>query len=183
MKIVVTVINRTLPAPKDWKFKLDYWQHPAAIARVHSLQLWSDAHFNKMREYYTMLANAGQKIITASIVDEPWGHQTYDDYPGLIRWTKKKNGTWTYDYSLFDKYINFVMSCGIRERINCYSMVPWKIAFTYFDEGLQKDAVFTGAIGSPEYNEFWRTMLIDFTAHLKRWVGLISPLLQWMSGL
>lgn len=168
LALVVTVIDRTLPAPKDWKFKLDYWQHPAAIARVHGLELWSQAHYDAMRRYYTMLARAGQKIITAGIVDEPWGHQTYDDYPGLIRWTKKKDGSWAYDYSLFDRYIEFVMSCGINKQINCYSMVPWKIAFRYHDEALQKDTVFTGAIGSAAYNGYWRTMLVDFTAHLKK---------------
>ncbi|HMR82532.1 MAG TPA: DUF6067 family protein [Niabella sp.] len=168
LQIALTVVNKTLPCPEDWAFRLDYWQHPAAVARVHQVTLWSEEHFNLMRKYYTMLANAGQKIITASIVEEPWGHQTYDDYPGLIKWTKKSNGTWEYDYSLFDKYIDFVMSCGIRERINCYSMVPWKIAFQYYDETLQKDTVFTGDIGTPEYNEFWRTMLTDFTAHLKK---------------
>ncbi len=176
LQVVLTVVERTLPAPKDWKFQLDYWQHPAAIARVHNDKLWSNAHFERMRKYYTMLANAGQKVITASIVDEPWGHQTYDDYPGLIQWTRKKDGTWTYDYSLFDRYIDFVMSCGIKERINCYSMVPWKIAFKYYDESLQKDAFFTGAIGSPEYNDFWRTMLTDFTRHLKKkgWFGITT---------
>jgi len=168
LQIVLTVVNKTLPSPQDWAFRLDYWQHPAAVARVHKVALWSDAHFDLMRKYYTMLANAGQKIITASIVEEPWGHQTYDDYPGLIKWTKKSNGTWEYDYSLFDKYIDFVMSCGIRERINCYSMVPWKIAFKYYDENLQKETEFTGDIGTPEYNEFWRTMLTDFTTHLKK---------------
>lgn len=167
LQVVLTVVNKILPSPKDWTFRLDYWQHPAAIARVHDVALWSDEHFNLMRKYYTMLANAGQKIITASVVDEPWGHQTYDDYPGLIKWTKKINGTWEYDYSLFDKYIDFVMSCGISGQINCYSMVPWKIAFTYYDEASQKDTVFTGDIGTPEYKEFWRTMLTDFTAHLK----------------
>jgi hypothetical protein len=168
LALVVTVIDRTLPAPPNWKFQLDYWQHPAAIARVHGLELWSQAHFDAMRRYYTMLARAGQKIITAGIVDEPWGHQTYDDYPGLIRWTKKKDGTWAYDYSLFDRYIAFVMSCGISKQINCYSMVPWKIAFKYHDEALQKDTVFTGAIGSAGYNEYWSAMLVDFTAHLKK---------------
>ena len=176
LQLMLTISDRILPAPKDWTFQLDYWQHPAAIARVHHEKLWSDAHFERMRKYYTMLANAGQKVITASIVDEPWGHQTYDDYPGLIKWTKQKNGTWVYDYSLFDKYIEFVMSCGIRSRINCYSMVPWKIAFKYYDESLNKDTVFTGAIGSPGYNEFWRTMLVDFTAHLKKkgWFGITT---------
>lgn len=167
LKISLTVIDKLLPSPKDWKFQLDLWQHPAAIARVHHVPLWSDAHFEWMRKYYTLLAGAGQKIITASIVDEPWNHQTYDDYPGLIKWTKKQNGEWVYDYTLFDKYIEFVMSCGITERINCYSMVPWKIAFKYYDESLHKDTVFTGAIGTPAYNTFWATMLADFTKHLK----------------
>lgn len=168
LDISLTVINKTLPPARDWKYQLDLWQHPAAIARVHQVKLWSDAHFNLMRKYYTMLAEAGQKNITASIVNEPWGHQTYDDYPSLIKWTKKKNGTWIYDYSLFDKYVSFVMSCGIKSRINCYSMIPWKIAFTYYDEALQKEAIFTEAVGTPAYDQFWSTMLTDFTRHLKQ---------------
>jgi len=47
-------------------------------------------------------------------------------------------------------------------------MVPWKIAFTYFDESTNKEAVFTEAIGTPGYNLFWSTMLKDFTRHLKQ---------------
>ena len=167
LQIAVNVLDKVLPAPSKWSFNLDLWQHPAAVARVHNVPLWSEQHFRLMRSYYTMLANAGQKNITTSIVNEPWGHQTYDDYPGLVKWTKKKNGTWQYDYSLFDKYVSFVMECGINRRINCYSMVPWKIAFQYYDEALNRDTVFTGAIGTPEYNVFWKTMLVDFTKHLK----------------
>ncbi|KIA91889.1 hypothetical protein OC25_19030 [Pedobacter kyungheensis] len=173
LEISLRVVDRTLPAPSQWAYDLDLWQHPAAIARVHQVKLWSDAHFALMKDYYQMLANAGQKTITTSIVNEPWGHQTYDDYPSLIKWTKKKDGSWTYDYSLFDKYVAFVMSCGINQRINCYSMVPWKIAFSYFDESSNKEAVFTEAIGTPGYNVFWGTMLKDFTRHLKQknWFG------------
>lgn len=165
--ITVQVLNKVLPPPNKWHYDLDLWQHPAAISRVHNVPLWSPEHFSMMKSYYQMLADAGQKTITTSIVNEPWGHQTYDDYPSLIKWTKKKDGTWHYDYSLFDKYVAFVMECGITERINCYSMVPWKIAFTYYDENLQKEAVFTDAIGTPSYNVFWKTMLLDFTKHLK----------------
>lgn len=168
LKISIQVLNKTLPPPAKWKFNLDFWQHPAAIARVHNVKLWSDQHFALMKKYYTMLANAGQKNITASIVNEPWGHQTYDDYPSLIKWTKKADGNWKYDYSLFDKYIAFVMKCGINQRINCYSMVPWKIAFQYYDERFGKNTVFTGKIGSDEYNVFWSIMLKDFTKHLKQ---------------
>lgn len=173
LNLSVKVLDKVLPPPAQWTFNLDLWQHPAAIARVHHVPLWSDAHFALMKKYYTLLASAGQKNITASIVNEPWGHQTYDDFPSLIQWTKKKDGSWQYDYSLFDKYIAFVMSCGINQRINCYSMVPWKIAFQYYDESIGKDTVFTGDIGTPAYNEFWKMMLTDFTKHLKEkgWFG------------
>ncbi|MCF3107793.1 DUF4091 domain-containing protein [Niabella sp. CC-SYL272] len=173
LKLMIKVLDRTLPAAADWAFRLDLWQHPAAVARIHNVPLWSDAHFELMRKYYTMLAKAGQKYITASIVNEPWGHQTYDDYPSLIQWTKKKDGSWSFDYSLFDKYVTFVMSTGINQRINCYSMVPWKVAFQYYDESLGRDTVFAGKIGSEEYNAFWTPMLKDFTRHLKAkgWFG------------
>jgi hypothetical protein len=43
-------------------------------------------------------------------------------------------------------------------------MVPWKIAFSYYDETLGKDTVFKAPIGTPVYNEFWSGMLKDFTA-------------------
>ena len=168
LNVSVKVLDKTLPPPAQWAFNLDFWQHPAAIARVHKVPLWSEAHFTRMKPYYTMLANAGQKNITASIVEEAWNHQTYDDFPSLVKWTRKKDGNWQYDYSLFDKYIAFVMDCGINRRINCYSMVPWKIAFPYYDETLGKDTVFTGKIGSPEYKAFWKPMLTDFTKHLKK---------------
>lgn len=173
MPFTIEVLNKTLPAPNKWAYDIDFWQHPAAIARTHHTALWSNEHFSAMRKYYQMLAAAGQKTITASIVNEPWGHQTYDDYPTLVKWTKKKDGSWNYDYRLFDKYVAFVMDCGITERINCYSMVPWKIAFSYYDEKLQREQVFTEAIGTPAYNLFWKTMLLDFTQHLKKkgWFG------------
>lgn len=164
----VTVIDKTLPPASGWNFQLDLWQHPAAIARVHNVPLWSKEHYERMRPYYTMLAGAGQKCITTSIMNEPWGHQTYDDFPSLVKWIKHKDGSWTYDYSLFDTYVEFVMSCGITKRINCYSMVPWALSFAYFDETTGKDTTLKASIGSAAYYTHWIPMLQNFTIHLKK---------------
>jgi len=168
LPIEVEVLDRTLPPPAEWGFHLDLWQHPAAIARIENLPLWSQQHFDAMRPYYTLLASAGQKVITTSIINEPWDHQTYDDFPSLIKWTKKRDGSWQYDYTLFDKYVQFVMDCGINQQINCYSMVPWKLSFIYFDEAAGKDTVFTAQPGTDAYAQFWTPMLKSFAAHLKQ---------------
>lgn len=176
LSITLNVLDQVLPAADKWKFDLDFWQHPAAIARVHNVPLWSKEHYKYMRSYYTMLANAGQKCITASIINEPWNHQTYDDFPSLIRWIKKKDGSWSYDYQLFDQYVSFVMSCGIKDRINCYTMIPWKLSFQYYDERLGKDTVLTASPGTQDYNTYWSSMLTDFTKHLKdkKWFSITS---------
>ena len=168
LPITIEVLDRTLPPPAQWSFHLDLWQHPAAIARVAKLPLWSNAHFDAMRPYYTMLARAGQKVITTSIIHEPWDHQTYDDFPSLVKWIKKRDGSWQYDFSLFDKYVQFVMDCGIDQQINCYSMIPWKLSFTYFDEALGIDTILTAQPGTEAYTQFWKPMLTHFAAHLKK---------------
>ena len=176
LRISLEVMDGILPPASDWSFDLDLWQHPAAVARAHDVKLWSDKHFDLLRPYFRMLAEAGQKNITASIVEEPWGHQTYDDYPSLIKWIKKTDGSWQFDYSLFDKYVQFVMDAGIDKRINCYSMIPWKMVVRYYDEASGKDSSVTTPIGSEAYVATWQPMLKDFTRHLKEkgWFSITS---------
>jgi hypothetical protein len=164
----VEVLNRTLPAPKDWKFHLDLWQNPYSVARVHQVQPWSAEHMQVMRPYMKMLADAGQKAITATIIYDPWNSQTYDVYGSMVKWTKKKDGKWHYDYSAFDKWVAFMKSIGIGDLINCYSMIPWNLKFYYHDEAAGKDTMIVAQPGSPEYAKHWVPMLTDFARHLKQ---------------
>lgn len=164
----VTVNKRTLPAPAAWKFHLDLWQYPESIARWYHVKPWSEEHFAKMKPYMKMLADAGQKVITTSIINDPWNGQTYDPYTSMVQWTKKKDGTWRYDYSIFDKWVSYMMSLGIGQQINCYSMVPWHNTFAYFDEASGEDKALVAKPGTAEYNKFWKGMLVDFAKHLKK---------------
>lgn len=163
----ITVIDRTLPKPQDWAFHLDLWQSPYAIARVHNTPLWSKAHFDAMRPYMKMLAAAGQKVITTSIIYDPWNGQTEDIYGDMVKWTKKKDGSWSYDYTVFDKWVSFMQETGISKEIACFSMIPWNLKFYYFDESTGKNEVLVAKPGTPEYAKHWSPMLADFAKHLK----------------
>ena len=68
LKLQVNVPDRELPPAKDWKFHLDLWQNPYAVARIHDVEPWSDEHFERMTPLYKMLSDAVQKCITASIL-------------------------------------------------------------------------------------------------------------------
>lgn len=139
----ITVVDRELPAPKEWKYYLDLWQHPWAIARLADVKPFSPEHYAAMRPVYELLASAGQKTITVPILDEPWDHQCRDAYHSLVD---------DPDFKLFDDYVEFCHSCGLGPDISCYSLCPWKLKVEP---------------GTPEFERYWGDFMVRFAAHLK----------------
>lgn len=167
LTLKVNVKNRTLPLPADWSFHLDLWQNPFAIARYYKVEPWSEAHLNYMRPYMEMYRQAGGTVITASIMHKPWNGQTYDYFESMITWMKKADGNWSFDYTIFDRWVEFMMSVGITQEINCYSMVPWKLSFQYYDQATNSLKFIDMKPGDREYEEVWVALLKSFAAHLK----------------
>lgn len=165
--ISINVVDRILPEPSEWAYHLDLWQHPSAVARIHNLKVWSDEHFEKMRPLMKMLADAGQKVITATLNKDPWNNQCFDAYEDMIMWTKKKDGNWSYDYSIFDKWVQFMMDLGVTKLINCYSLLTWNNKMHYYDETKGEMVELEFKAQSKEYKEIWSIFLKDFTQHLK----------------
>jgi hypothetical protein len=101
----LTVVDRVLPPPSQWKFWLDLWINPWAIARYHHVELWSDEHLQIMRPYLEMAADIGQNCLHLCIMDRTWGGHLFDTLSSMIKWTKNPDGTWTFDYTAFDRYL------------------------------------------------------------------------------
>ncbi|MBK1790003.1 DUF4091 domain-containing protein [Persicirhabdus sediminis] len=161
------VLPLLLPKPDQWSFHLDLWQHPWAVARVHALEPWSPAHWEKMAAVLKLAADAGQKCLTVSLINRPWGQQTLDAFGPMVNPTRHSDGSWSYNYSLFDRYVEFGMQCGITSQINCYSMVPWNNEFFFHDETSGEYTSIIAKPGTPEYADFWKPFLKSFSAHLK----------------
>lgn len=166
------VQDHLLPPPTEWRYHLDLWQHPAAVARAEGVELWSDAHFEALRRTMKILADAGQKVITATLNKDPWNHQCYDAYDDMIRWTLAADGTWHYDYTIFDRWVELMLSLGIDGMINCYSMVPWNNELVYNDEASGSPVTVKAEPGTPEFERMWTPFLKDFKQHLaaKGWL-------------
>lgn len=161
------VSKKVLPEPKDWKFHLDLWQNPYAVARYFNVPLWSKEHFDRMRPIMEHLASAGQKVITTSIFQHPWNSQTEDPFESMVGKFKGLDGTWRYDYTVFDRWVEFMMSCGITQQIDCYSILPWHLTFEYFDSALNCTVTKKMEPGSKEYEDYLLPFLTDFAKHLK----------------
>lgn len=167
LNVELTVADHVLPPARDWAFHLDLWQNPYSVARYENVPLWSEAHFEAMRPVMRMLAEAGQKSVTATIMSRPWDGQTEDAFGSMVTKIRRIDGTWLYDYTIFDRWVEFMFSLGIDRQINCYSMIPWALQFDYIDQATSSPATFQAAPGSEEYNEYWGAFIADFARHLK----------------
>jgi hypothetical protein len=167
LPVELVVTENVLPDVKDWQFHLDLWQNPYAVARYEGVPLWSEAHFEAMRPVMKLLAEAGQKSVTATIMNRPWNGQTEDAFGSMVTKIRRADGTWLYDYTIFDRWVEFMFSLGIDKQINCYSMIPWALEFDFYDQATSSNATIKAAPGSKKFNEHWGGFIADFASHLK----------------
>ena len=165
-QLVVNVLDRTLPPASEWKYYLDLWQHPWAVARVKGVKPFSPEHYAAMEPMWKMLADAGQKALTVTLVDQPWNHQCYDAYGSMIGRRKGADGKWSFDYSTFDQYVEFGRKCGIGPDIACYTMCPWGYKVDYVGTDGKQVRV-AAKPGTPFFDEYWGAFLPDFEKHLR----------------
>lgn len=163
----LNVIDRTLPQPADFTAHINFWMQPYATSRYYGLTPYSQEHLDTLRPYMQLLARTGQKVGTAILFYEPWGVQSHDKFQPMIHTTLKADGTWEYDYAIFDRWVTFLESCGIDRQINCFSMVPWDMSFRYYDEATHSYKNLKTTTDTEEYRSFWTVFLRHFARHLK----------------
>ena len=172
-EIHLEVLPLLLPEPAKWKFYLDLWQNPWSVARYHNVEPWSKQHWLLLDPLIRMLAQAGQKCITTTILHAAWGGQTYDPYGSMVEWIRKPDGSWSFDYEIFDRYVKFCRDRGINKVINCYSLAPWGSNIRYLDQATGDYVTVKAEPGSETFEKLWKPFLVDFVKHLKRkgWLG------------
>ena len=162
------VLEARLPDPDKWAFFLDLWQHPWAVARYHGVPPFSPEHYRLMEPIYRELANAGQKVLTTTITELPWNHQNFDAYHTMIQHVRKADGSWSFDYTLFDDYVKFGKKCGLGPQIHCYTMAPWGNRVYYIDRATGDQTAVEVKPGTPEHEAYWGPFLTDFQRHLEK---------------
>ena len=183
------VLDLVQPDSLETGTQLQIWQHPFSVAN-HYLGLGSnpsggisndlaedfyftEEHFNLMRASMEEYRDLGGRDVVANIVEEAWNHQSYYSDPSMVKWTKKADGTFEFDYTWYDAWINFQIECGVLDpekgigQIKCYSIVPWNNQIAYYDEATQQTVKRSYAPGSADWQEMWKIFLTDFMEHSK----------------
>lgn len=168
LNVVIKVQNQTLPKPHDWKYRLDLWQNPWVIAEYYHVKPWSEEHKALLKKHLQLYADAGGTYITTYGVHSPWGDNEYSIEGGMIEWIKRKDGSWKFDYNIFDQYVELAMSVGIDKAITIYTPLPWGERFRYMNEATGNYVYEQWLPTSPEFKKNWDVFLTDLRSHLQK---------------
>ncbi len=189
IELIYTIEILNLVQPELEQTEIQIWQHPFAVANYYlglgsqpeggiSNEIredfyFSEEHLNLMRASMEEYASIGGHDAVANIVEEAWNHQSYYNDLSMVKWTKKKDGTWNFDYTWYDKWIEFMISCGVLNpeenigQIKCYSIVPWNNQIAYYDEASNTIKKESHKPGTDSWKAMWVPFLEDFMNHSK----------------
>lgn len=166
LNVKLHVQNQVLPKPHDWKHRLDLWQNPWVVAWENNVKPWGEEHKLLLKKHLKLYADAGGKFITTYVVHSPWADNSYMIEGGMIDWIKRKNGSWKFNYKIFDEYIQLAMSVGIDKAITLYTPVPWGFRFRVMDENTGNYVNESWPPDSKKFKEVWNVFLTDLKKHL-----------------
>lgn len=164
--------------PQDkQRFSMELWQYPFTTARYYGLkddELFTEKHLNILKQELSEYAKIGGGAITTTISEDPWNNQTYDKYPSMVKWTKKADGHFEFDFTNYDKYVELAMSLGINKQIKSFSLTPWENHVGYFDEAIGQVRSRALRVGTPEWNDVWGQFMQAYIQHLdqKGWFDI-----------
>ena len=127
----VVVHAVTLPDKQKQQFHLDLWQHLGNIARKHETPIYSDSHFRAVERYVKSLADIGQKAVTVIASEIPWsGQRAFNDREymsdlfeyNMVQVSRRADGSFAYDYSVVDRYVEMCFSYGIDREIEIFGL-------------------------------------------------------------
>ena len=168
LHVKLNVQNEVLPKPHDWKHRLDLWQNPWVVAWENNIKPWSEEHMLLLKKHLQLYADAGGKYITTYAVNSPWSDNSYMNEGGMINWIKRKDGSWKFEYTIFDKYVQLASGMGIDKAITIYTPVPGGYRFNYMDEKTGNNVYVSWPPGSKELKASWNVFLTDLKKHLEK---------------
>jgi hypothetical protein len=165
------VLDWRVPNPKDFATIMAIEQSPYAVARRYRTPLWSDAHFERMEPSFKLITRAGGDFLGVPVlVNTEFGNRS--DSP--IRITRRRDGTFAFDFTVLDRYIDLAAEHGVLPRCLCFLVShsggsAEKPRIKVRDEATGKDElVYVGrTLPEAERRRLWRKLAGGIYLHMK----------------
>jgi len=98
----LTVLPWTVPDPQDFRTWVELVQSPDTLAVEYGVPLWSDEHFALIARSFELVSDTGARGLYVPAI----AHTNLGNEQSMIRWIKQGDGTYDWDFSVMDRYLD-----------------------------------------------------------------------------
>lgn len=181
-----------MPDPKDFRVRTIGWMNPEALAKHYQTPLWSEKHFELMGKSMERMLELGSRHLP---IDVTKGYPARDNADTLIKWIRQADGTFKYDFTLFDKYCDLAarkIGKPFPVRLNIWrgprnggggEMDDYPNATVLVLDpttGAVSELEAPRKLGSAEMKAFWQPVMNEIRTRLEKrgWFDAAGP--NWM---
>jgi hypothetical protein len=162
-----------LPDAKAFTIHNNIIQSPDSLARYYSVPMWSDKHFELIGKSLKAFNEVGNKLCVVNLVVNSI---TLGNSEGMVRWVKKPDGTFDYDFTIAEKYMDlYEKNCGKPGvlRLDAWQRTQFTNnptpPVTVLDPATGKlETMPQPPFGTPENEAFWRPVLTELRKRLEK---------------
>ena len=112
--VTLQVAGWKLPHPSDWETFVGLIQPPASVALKYNVPLWSDEHFQLVEKSFALIAKIGGDTVYLPLICRT----NFGNSESMVRWVKQSDGSFAFDYTIFDRYLNLALK-HLNPRVIC----------------------------------------------------------------
>ena len=102
VKLELSVEDWTLPDPQDYRTWMDFVESPDTLAVEYNVPLWSEKHWKLIDRSFQLLSPTGGRTLYIPLLCRT----NFGNEQSMVRWIKKGENKYEYDYSVMDKYLD-----------------------------------------------------------------------------
>ena len=111
--VEVTVVDWTLPKTQDYKTWVELIEVPDTLTLEYGIEPWSEKHWGMIAHAFELLGEAGSRTVHVPLIAQTnLGHEQ-----SMVRWIKKSDGTYDWDFTVMDRYLDTAVKHLGRPRL------------------------------------------------------------------
>lgn len=161
-----------------------FWPHWQTFCRHYGIALWSPRFWTLAERFLAEMAAGGMTGIMVSLNDDPFRYPLpaefyhHNLYPGMIRWIRRRDGGFRFDYGIYDRYVELNLRLGIDREIECHALLPCKMQKPWItcEEEDGTPVAYETTCDAADYIGPWEAFLRDFAEHNRQrgWLRMLS---------
>ncbi len=119
--IELHVSDWVLPDVKDYTPPYFMSQSPDSIAELYKVKMWSEEHWKHIEASMKLMGEFGNGGLMLPLMAET----CLGNKDGMVTWVKQADGTYTHDFTIFDRYLETAMKYHKLERMKVVGVGVW----------------------------------------------------------